>query len=155
MVTALLQLHFGRIRVGPKGWGCDEHAGAAGPARVSSRSGGARRSLVLRRLSLPAEDALVLMQYELHDLVLVDHVDRHVEGLGLGPQQRGAEHDGHALGGHAVFLPVVDHPRGTLKAVISDGEERGIVGVVVLWCLIINYCRLTDTGVLIQAAINL
>lgn len=74
------------------------------------------KRLILRRLLLPAEDVLVLQQYELHYLVLVDHVDRHVPGLGFGPQQRGAEHDGHALGGHAVFLSVVDHPGGTRES---------------------------------------
>lgn len=68
---------------------------------------------------LPAEDAFVLEQYELHYLVLVDHVDRDVARLGLGPQQRGSEHDGHALGGHTVFLTVVDHSGGT--------RERGII----------------------------
>lgn len=75
--------------------------------------GRGKESLILRNVSLPAEDALVLLQNELHDLVLVDHVDGHVEGLGFRPQQRGAKHDGHALGGHAVLLPVVDHPKRT------------------------------------------
>lgn len=107
-----------------------------GPAQVRqsrAEAGGARgrESLVLGRVFLPAEDVLVLVQNELHDLVLVDHVDRHVDGLGFRPQQRGAEHDGHALGGHAVLLPVVDHPRGTLKDVVLE-DKRGIVGVVVL-----------------------
>lgn len=99
------------------------------PGRAPSDPGRAwreeKQSLVLRRAPLPAEDALVLVQYELHDLVLVDHVHRHVEGLGFGPQQRGAEHDGHALGGHAVFLPVVDHPRGTLNIVFLMKTKGG------------------------------
>lgn len=127
-----LQLHFGRIRFGPEGWECEEAGGAeSGRARREEKRASPSRSLFL-----PAEDVLVLVQYELHDLVLVDHVDRHVEGLGLGPQQRGAEHDGHALGGHAVLLPVVDHPGGgTLKHVVCEEEERGIVGVVVLQLL--------------------
>ena len=64
---------------------------------------------------LPAEDAFVLEQYELHYLVLVDHVDRDVACLGLGPQQRGSEHDGYALGGHAVGLSVFNHPEGREK----------------------------------------
>lgn len=71
------------------------------------------------------------MQNELHNLVLVDHVHSHVDSLGFRPQQRGAEHDGHALGGHAVLLPVVDHPRGTLKDVVLE-DKWGVVGVVVL-----------------------
>ena len=73
-----------------------------------------KKRLILRRLllRLPPENVLVLQQYKLHYLVLVDHVDRHVQGLCLRPQQRGAEHDGNALGGHTVLLPVVDHPGG-------------------------------------------
>lgn len=71
-----------------------------------------KEALILRCRSLPAENVLVLQQYELHYLVLVDHVDRHVPHLRLRPQQRGPEHDGHALGVHAVLLAVVDHPDG-------------------------------------------
>lgn len=67
-------------------------------------------------LRLPAENALVLQQNELHDLVLVHHVDRNVARLRLGPQQRGSEDDGHTLGGHPVGLAVFDHT--------GDGEER-------------------------------
>lgn len=71
-----------------------------------------KEALVLQRRFLPAENVLVLQQYELHYLVLVDHVHRHVPHLRLRPQQRGPEHDGHALGVHAVLLAVVDHPAG-------------------------------------------
>jgi len=68
------------------------------------------KRLVLQRLSLPAENVLVLQQYELHDLVLVHHVDRDVPRLLFGAQQRGAVHDGHALSGHTVLLAILDHP---------------------------------------------
>lgn len=71
----------------------------------------ARRPVVGGR-PLPAKDAVVLEQDELHYLVLVDHVDRNVARLRLGPQQRGTEHDGHALGSHAVGLAMVNHPGG-------------------------------------------
>lgn len=64
---------------------------------------------------LPPEDAFVLEQYELHYLVLVHHVDGDVARFGLRPEQRGAEHDGHALSGHAVGLSVVNHPGGQEK----------------------------------------
>lgn len=74
-----------------------------------------KEALVLRCRSLPAENVLVLQQYELHYLVLVDHVDRHVPHLRLWPQQRGPKHDGHALGVHAVLLAVVDHPGGEAR----------------------------------------
>lgn len=79
---------------------------------VRKRGGNERR----RRLQsdfdlfLPAKNALVFQQYELHDLVLIDHVHGDVARLRLGPQQRGSKHDGHTLGGHAVRFPVFDHP---------------------------------------------
>lgn len=76
-----------------------------------------KEALVLQRRFLPAENVLVLQQYQLHYLVLVDHVDRHVPHLRLRPQQRGPKHDGHALGVHAVLLAVVDHP--------GEGRGRG------------------------------
>lgn len=41
---------------------------------------------------------------ELYDLVLVDHVDRHVSSVQLGPHQRWPEHDADALSGHQVLL---------------------------------------------------
>ena len=72
----------------------------------------AQRPLLSGGAPLPPEDALVLEQDELHDLVLVHHVHRDVARLRLGPQQRGPEHDGHARGGHAVGLAVVNHPKG-------------------------------------------
>lgn len=61
---------------------------------------------------LPAKHTLILEQYELHYLVLVDHVHCNVARLRLGSEQRGTEHYGHALGGHAVGLSVVYHPEG-------------------------------------------
>lgn len=61
---------------------------------------------------LPLKNALVLDENKLHYLVLVHHVDCNVARLGLRPQQRGSKHDGHALGGHAVGLAVVNHPVG-------------------------------------------
>lgn len=84
-----------------------------------------REALVLRCRPLPAENVLVLQQYELHYLVLVDHVDRHVPHLRLRPQQRGPEHDGHALGVHAVLLAVVDHPSGGARdRTVSSSEKE-------------------------------
>lgn len=72
-----------------------------------------RRGYFSDWLPLPAEDALVLEQNELHDLVLVHHVDRYVSRLSLGPQQRGSKHDGHALSGHTIGLPMFNHPGET------------------------------------------
>lgn len=83
--------------------------GRKNKAKQNNKKKGA---LILRCRSLPAENVLVLQQYELHYLVLVDHVDCHVPHLRLRPQQRGPEHDGHALGVHAVLLAVVDHTGG-------------------------------------------
>jgi len=72
-----------------------------GPLRVSvdlQVSGPPRDS----SLPVQAEDLLALDEDELHDLGLVDHVDRHVAGVQLGPHERGAEHDAEALRGHQV-----------------------------------------------------
>lgn len=59
---------------------------------------------------LPAKNALVLKQYELHNLVLVHHVDCDVSCLHLRPQQCGSKYDGHALSGHTICFPMFDHP---------------------------------------------
>lgn len=72
---------------------------------------------------LSTKNAFIFKQYQLHDLVLVDHVDRDVARLGLGPQQGWSEHDGHALGGHAVGLSVFNHPGGVGGEGV--GGERG------------------------------
>lgn len=58
------------------------------------------------------EDALVLVEDQLHDLVLEDHEHGDVGRLGLGSEQRGSEHDGHVLDRHTVVVSVVDHPVG-------------------------------------------
>lgn len=93
------------------------------PVMVLVRSTSRRRCQRFDEVALPAEDALALDEDELDDLVLVDHVHGHVPGLGLGSQQRGAEHDGHALDVHAVIVPVVHHS-------VQVFEER-LHGVVV------------------------
>lgn len=72
--------------------------------RSGSGAGGPR--------SVRPEDVSALMQDELHHLVLEHHGHGHATFLRLGPQQRGPEHDGHALYRHAVLLPVLDHPGG-------------------------------------------
>ena len=58
-----------------------------------------------------------LVEDELHDPGLEDHVDGEVSRLHLGAEQRGAEHDGDAGNRHPVELPMLDHPEG--------GGERG------------------------------
>lgn len=49
-------------------------------------------------LPVQAEDLPALNQDELHDLVLVNHVDRHVASILLRPHEGGAEDDAEALG---------------------------------------------------------
>lgn len=44
-----------------------------------------------------------LNEDELHDLVLVHHVDRHVACVLLRPHEGGAEDDAEALSGHQVL----------------------------------------------------
>lgn len=73
-----------------------------------------------QQASLPAEDAFILQQYELHNLVLVDHMDRNVARLGLGSEQSGSKYNGHTLSGHAVGISVVNHPGG--EKAVEDQE---------------------------------
>ena len=54
-------------------------------------------------LPVQVEDFLALDEDELHNLVLVDHVDCHVPRVQLGPHQRWAKHDADSLSGHQVF----------------------------------------------------
>ncbi len=56
------------------------------------------------------EDALILIQDELHYLVLEDHVHGDVGRLHLGSEQRWAEYDCHVLHSHAVVLPILNNP---------------------------------------------
>lgn len=56
------------------------------------------------------EDALVLVEDELDDLVLEDHEHGDVGRLRLRPEQRGAEDDGHVLHSHAIVVAVVNQP---------------------------------------------
>ena len=73
---------------------------------------------------LSAEDGVLLQEDQRHNLVLIDHVDRHVSGLGLGSQQSGPEHDGHALRRHAVLIPVIDHSGGGHKHRVRQTERE-------------------------------
>lgn len=61
------------------------------------------------------EDELELTEHQLHNLALEDHVDRHVGGLSLRAEQRGAEHDGDALSRHPVGVFVLYHPGNGTK----------------------------------------
>lgn len=62
---------------------------------------------LLLRLS---KDLFELVEHELDDLALEDHVDRHVGVLDLRPEQRGPKHNGDALNRHPVGVFVVDDP---------------------------------------------
>lgn len=72
---------------------------------------------------LPAKNTLVLEQRELHNLVLVHHVDRDVPRLSLRSQQRGSKNDGQALSGHTIGFPVFSHP-GEVKTNESHAQKR-------------------------------
>lgn len=84
-------------------------------------------SILFRALNCPllaqsgvaasVEDALVLVEDELDNLVLEDHEHGDVGRLRLRPEQRGAEDDGHVLHGHTVVVAVVNHP-------VREREER-------------------------------
>lgn len=56
------------------------------------------------------EEALALVQDELHDLVLKDHVHGDVGRFRLWPKESRAEYDCHILHSHAIVLPVLNHP---------------------------------------------
>lgn len=56
------------------------------------------------------EDVCALLQDEFHHLVLEHHGHGHAGFLRLRPEQRGPEHYGHTLHGHAVLFSVLDHP---------------------------------------------
>lgn len=62
------------------------------------------------------EDVLELIEQDLHDLALKDHVDRHVGRLDLRSEQRGSEHDGDALHRHSVRIFVLDDPERSREA---------------------------------------
>lgn len=76
-----------------------------------------------RAASLPVqvEDLSALDEDELYDLVLVDHVDRHVSSVQLRPHQRWAEHDADALSGHQV-LPGEGQNSEKQQDKITDGN---------------------------------
>ena len=57
-----------------------------------------------------AEDGLIFVEDELHNLVLEHHVHGDVGRLHLRPQQGGPEHDGHVLHRHPVVVSVFDDP---------------------------------------------
>lgn len=48
------------------------------------------------------KDVVKFVEDELHRLVLVNHVDRHVTVVPLWTHQSGSEHDADVLRGHAV-----------------------------------------------------
>lgn len=61
------------------------------------------------------ENDLELVEHQLHDLALEDHVHGHVGGLGLRAQQRGAKHDGDALDRHPIRVLVLCDPGDGIK----------------------------------------
>lgn len=54
-------------------------------------------------LPVQVEDFSALDEDELHDLVLVDHVDRHVSCVQFRPHKCRAKHNANALSGHQVL----------------------------------------------------
>lgn len=72
------------------------------------------------------EEALALVQDELHDLVLKDHVHGDVGRLRLRPKESRAEYDCNILHSHAIVLPVLNHP--------VRGKNERIMWRVVLFC---------------------
>lgn len=65
--------------------------------------------------ALPAKDVIIFKQNQLYNLVLVNHMDGHVAGLCLGPQEGRAKHNGHALSCHPVRLSMFYHSKRKIK----------------------------------------
>lgn len=61
-------------------------------------------------LLLQAEDLWALNEDELHYLVLIDHVNRHVPTVQLRPHECRAKHNADALGRHEVLLRARQNP---------------------------------------------
>lgn len=55
------------------------------------------------------EDVVKFVEDELHRLVLVNHVDRHVTVVPFWTHERRSEHDADVLRGHAVAVWVLQH----------------------------------------------
>lgn len=55
------------------------------------------------------EDVVKFMEDELHRLVLVNHVDRHVPVVPFWTHERRSEHDADVLRGHAVAVWMLQH----------------------------------------------
>lgn len=72
------------------------------------------------RAAALVEDTLVLVQDQLHNLVLEDHEHGDVGRLCLGSEQRGSKDDGHVLNRHPIVVAVANHPVGE-RAQSSDG----------------------------------
>lgn len=74
------------------------------------------------------EDAFVLVEDQLDDLVLEDHEHGDVGRLSLGSEQRGAEDDGHVLHRHTIVVAVVNHSvgkrGGTSDASVPPAEKK-------------------------------
>lgn len=82
------------------------------------KSGPPQDTLLLAQV----EDFFALAENELHDLVLVDHVERHVSCVQFGPHQRRAEHDADALSGHQVLFG-----KGQDSVQVAEQQLHGVL----------------------------
>lgn len=76
-------------------------------------------------ISFGFEEVIELVEDELHNLVLKDHVHGDV-GLLLRSQQRWAEHDGHTLDRHAVLLTMVNYSERWVNGFSTSTDKTNI-----------------------------
>lgn len=91
------------------------------------------------------EDVVKFVEDELHRLVLVNHVDRHVPVVPFWTHERRSEHDADVLRGHAVAVWVLQHSadRQDMKRKQESltSEENEQILDFEMFCCTIMYTR--------------
>lgn len=64
------------------------------------------------------EEAIIIIQDELYNLILEDHVHSDVLRLHLRPEQSRTKYNSHVLPSHAIVIPILNDP------VIEDKKKR-------------------------------
>lgn len=82
------------------------------------------RSKGLCGCDLPAKYSFIFYKNELNNLVLVDHVHRHICGFHLRSQERWAKHDCYTLIGHSVLIWVLYYSANRIRERISIFWDR-------------------------------
>lgn len=89
------------------------------PVNQLNGSGSDESNSVL--LPVQVENLSALDEDELHDLVLVRHVDGHVSCVVFRPHQRRAKYNTDTLSGHQVLLRKSQNPENNKSNIKSEG----------------------------------